>query len=173
MATATINLPVTAGVLPDGSTSNQAPQFAMRKGSETAPAKFLRSADFDAAQRESLYWSLHVPANWGSGLSARLHWMANATSGAVVWAVQVGAVTAADADTPIEHVLATASTVTTTVNTTEARRLVETVITFSSLDSLAAADELIVCVYRDGASGSDTCAVDAELLSVSLDYTTT
>lgn len=173
MATATINLPVAAGVMPDGSTNNLAPGMTRRKGSETAPAKFFLTADFDASQRESLYWTFQMPQNYASAPIVRLHWQANATSGSVVWAAQIGAVTPADTDTLVEHVLATASTATTAANTTEARRLVETTITLANLDSLAAGDEIVVCVYRDGANGSDTCTVDAELISVSLDYTTT
>lgn len=173
MTTATINLPVTAATLPDASTSNAAPGMSRRKGSETAPAKFLITADFDASTAEHLWWNFQAPQNYASAPVLRIHWMANATSGSVVWSAQLGATTAADADTPIEHVMATATSATTAANATEARRLVETTITFANLDSLAVADEVYVHLFRDAANGSDTCTVDAEVLSVSLDYTTT
>jgi len=170
---ATIVLPPPSGTLPDGSTSNLAPGFSRRKGTETAPAKFLMTADFDASSVENLWWTFTMPQNYASGPIVRLQWMANATSGSVVWGAQIGAITPADADTPIEHVLATATTATTAANTTEARRLVETTITLANLDSLAVGDLLVLRVYRDAANGSDTCTVDAELVGCSLDYTTT
>lgn len=173
MATATINFPVMAASLPDGSASNLAPQMVRVKGSETAPAKHYVTANFDAASQENLWFNFQMPANYASAPIVRLHWTANATTGNVVWGARIGAVTPADADTPVEHALAAVTTATTGVNGTEARRLVETAITLANLDSAAIADEIFLQVYRDGANGSDTCSVDAELVSISLDYVTT
>lgn len=172
MATATINLPVTAAVLPDGSANNAAPQLTRRIGSDADPKVMLVTADFDAATDEHLWWHIQVPQNYSSGGTLRLHWMANATTGSAVWGAQIGAVTPSDADTPLEHAQAAATTATTATNTTEARRLNETTIA-PSMDSAAAGDSLFILVYRDANNGSDSLSVDAELLSVSLDYTTT
>ena len=171
MATGTIQLPIAAATLPDNSTNNAAPALQVYKGTNTAPARFGLRAAFDASTDEHLWWTITVPDNYASGGTLRLLWAANATTNAVVWGASVGAVTAADADTYLEHAQATATTATTNVNTTEARRVVETTIS-PSVDSMAADDLVYVLVYRDANNGSDTCTVDAELLSVVLEYTT-
>jgi hypothetical protein len=113
-----------------------------------------------------------MPQNYASGGTVRIQWMANATTGSAVWGARVGAVTPADADTPVEHAEAAATTTTTATNTTEARRLNETTIA-PSFDSAAVGDLVFLLVYRDADNASDTLSVDAELINVSLDYTTT
>lgn len=172
MTTSAIHLSIKAASVPDGSTSNNPPIIAKQKGSETAPAKFFDAASFDPSTRNDLWWNLQVPPDWASALVIRIHWQANATSGSVVWGARVGMTTPADADTPIEHVMATAATTTTATNATEANRLNETVVTVSSLDGMAIADEMFINLYRDAANGSDTCSVAALVLSVSAEYTT-
>ncbi len=173
MATATINLPPSSGVLPDGSSGNAAPALTRRQGSESNPKKHFITADFDASTDEHLWFYFRMPANYASAPLVKILWMANATSGNVVWGSRLGAVTPADADTPIEHAEAAATTATTGVNATEARRLVETSITLANLDSVAPGDLVFLLVYRDADNGSDTCSVDTELINVALDYTTT
>lgn len=173
MATATLNLPVTTARLSDGSTSNAAPQYSLRKGSETAPAKHITTLDFDASTQENVTYQFTMPQNYASAPVLRLQWMANATAGSCVWACKLGAVTSGDADTPVEHALATAQSATTATNATEARRLNETTITITNTDSVAAGDLVFLLVYRDAANGSDTLSVDAELIHASLDYVTT
>jgi hypothetical protein len=101
-----------------------------------------------------------------------IYWQANATANAVKWQAQQGAVTAADADTVLEHAFAAAATVTTNVNTTEARRLTLSTITLTD-DSIAAGDILTVVLFRDSADAADTNTVDAEVLGVAWKYTTT
>jgi hypothetical protein len=173
MATGQIQLHVAAAALPDGSTSNTPPVLALRKGSEAAPAKFFRVAQFDASTRQDLWWAFTVPQNYASAPILRIQWFANATAGSVVWGGRIGAVTAADADTPVEHAMATATTVTTAANTTEALRLVDSTITLANLDSVAVGDLVFVNLYRDAANGSDTTTVAAEVIAASIDYTTT
>lgn len=172
MATGSISLPVKAATPPDNSTNNAAPALTIYKGTNTAPARFGVRADFDASTREHLWWTFQVPDNYASGGTFRLLWAANATTGNVVWGASVGAITATDVDTYIEHAQATATTATTGVNATEARRVIETTIA-PSMDSAAPDDYLSVLIYRDAANASDTCSVDAELLSVIFEYTTT
>jgi len=172
MAVGTIQLPIAAAQPPDGSTNNAAPALQVYKGTNTAPARFGLRAAFDASTDEHLWWTITLPDNYASGGTLRLLWAANATANAVVWAASIGAVTAADVDTYLEHAQAAATTATGNVNTTEARRVVETTIA-PATDSMAADDLVTVLVYRDANHASDTCTVDAELLSVVLEYVTT
>lgn len=172
MATGTLNLPITAALPADGSASNAAPQLVRNVGTESSPKKFFISANYDASTDEHLWWTFTMPQNYASGGTFRLQWMANATTGSTVWGARIGAVTPSDADTPLEHAEAAATTATTATNTTEARRLNETTIT-PSADSVAAGDLVFVVIYRDADNGSDTVSVDSELVNVSFDYTTT
>lgn len=171
MAVGSVLLPVAAAQPPDGTASNAAPAIQLVKGSAAAPSRFTLTAAFDAATAENLWWSFQMPANYGSGGTLRILWEANAVTGSVVWGASVGATTAADVDTPVEHAQAAAATVTTAANTTEARRLVESTITLT-MDSAAANDLVVLRVYRDAANASDTVSVDATLWSVMFDYTT-
>ena len=173
MATGTIILPIGGAVLPDGSASNAAAQFQRTKSTAAAPAAHFIELLFDPSTEESAYWSFRMPADYSSSLVAKLQWKANVTANSVVWGVQVYAVTPTDADTPNEHALATTNTATTAANTTEARRLVETSITLTNADSVAAGDFVIIRVYRDATNGSDGVTSDAELVAVSIEYTTT
>lgn len=160
-----------AAALPDGSANNLAPALMRAKGAEAAPAKHFLYLAFDAAQAESAYWTFRMPGAYASGGTLKLLWTANAIAGSVVWAAQLGAITAGDPDTPLEHALAAATSATTPVNTTEARRLVETTIVLANLDAVTAGDLVVIRVYRDGANAADTCTVDAELVAAGLDFT--
>ncbi len=171
MATSTILLPPGAAVLPDGSTSNLAPGMTRRQGTQTGAKTHFLTLDFDGGGNlEGCHYAFRLPANYTSGGVLKLLWMANATANAVKWQAEVGAITPADADTPLEHAFAAAATVTTNVNTTEARRLTESAITLT-MDSAAAGDLIELYLFRDSADGSDTATVDAELISVALEYT--
>jgi hypothetical protein len=172
VATGTIQLPVGAATLPDGSSGNAAPGIARIQGTETNPKKHFLVAAFDAAIDEHLWWQFRMPSDYASGGTAKLLWMTNtASSNSVVWGARLGAVTPADADTPVEHASAAASTTTTAGNATEARRLIETSITLANLDSVAAADLVFLLVYRDADNASDNLAADAELIQAVLEYT--
>lgn len=173
MATGTLSFQADAGTPPDGSSGNACPAFTRRQGTESNPKKHFVTADFDASTDEHLYFSFRVPANYASGPVAKLLWMANATSGNVVWVARVSATTPSDADTPVEHASAAANSVTTGVNATEARRLVESSITLTNADSIAAGDLCVLMIHRDADNGSDTCSVDAELINVAFEYVTT
>lgn len=172
MATGTIILPLTGAIPADGSASNASPEVIRVKGSATAPAPHFVEARFDAAADEHLWWVFRMPTDYASGPVVKLQWKANATANSCVWGTRLGAVTPADADTPNEHATATAQTATTATNATEARRLVETSITITNTDSVAAGDWVALLVYRDADNASDTLAVDAELCAVSLEYVT-
>jgi len=174
MATGTLILPVAGAVLPDGSTSNDPAQFIRTKSSAAAPASHFVEALFDATNEESIYiGGFRMPQDYAFSPVIKLLWKANTTSGAVTWGVMFAAITPGDADTPNEHALGSANTQNTSVNTTEARRLVETSVTITNADSVAAGDLLFIRVYRAPGDAGDTCTVDAELTAVSLEYTTT
>src|SRR5438105_3612146 len=125
-----IFLPASA-TLPDGSTSNIACGVTMRQGTQTGAKAHFSTLDFDGAGAlEGCHLQFRLPANYSSGGTLKLHWIANTTSASnVKWQAEIGAVTPADADTPLEHAYAAAATVTTGVNTTEANRLIESSIT--------------------------------------------
>lgn len=174
MATGTLQWGMNAAVPPDGSSGNAAPALSRLIGTETNPKKFLHIASFDAATDEHLHFAFRVPADYASGGDVKLLWMTNsASANNVVWGARIGAVTPADADTPVEHAEAAASTTTTAGNATEARRLIETTVTLANLDGLAAGDLATLIVYRDADNASDTLAADAELISVAFLFTTT
>lgn len=174
MATGTIPLPMAAATPPDGSASNAAPQPQRVKGSETAPAKHYLAYAFDAATDEHLWFAFRMPADYASGPVLKLLWQTNDTGAteSCVWGCRLGAVTPADADTPNEHASATAQTTTTDINTTEANRLIETSITISNADSVAAGDLVFLLIYRDADNASDDLSSDALLIAASLEYTT-
>lgn len=173
MATGSLTLLPGAGIAPDGSSGNAAPALTRRQGTESNPKKVFLTADFDASTDEHLWFTFVMPADYASGGSVDLLWMANATANAVIWGVWLHAVTADDADTPLEHANGSAaSTGTGTVNTTEARRLTKTTISIANLDSVAAGDLVFLLVFRDADNGSDTCTVDAELIAARFTYTT-
>lgn len=172
MATGTIFLSVVSSITPDGSASNAAAQVVRLQGTETSPKKHFLVAAFDAGTDEHLWWYFRVPTDYSSGGAVKISWMTNNTSGnSVVWGARLGAITPADADTPLEHAQAAASTTTTAGNATEARRLIETSITLANLDSVAAGDLAFLVIYRDADNGSDTLAADAELVTASFEYT--
>lgn len=174
MATATLQWDAWSGAPGDGSTGNAGPALLVIAGTETNPKKQLRVAAFDAATDEHLWFQFRMPADWKEGGTVRLLWMANATANACAWGARLAAVTPADADTPVEHAEAAATVVSTSVNATEARRLVESTIELGALDSVAAGDLCELLVYRDadGTAATDSLTVDAELLVVALTYTT-
>ncbi len=173
MATATVLLPPAAATLPDGSTNNLACGMSRRQGTQATRKTHFLTLDFDGAGAlECAHYVLRLPADYSSGGTLKLQWMANATTGDVKWQAQVGAITPADADTPLEHAYAAAATVTTTTNATEARRLNESSITLT-MDSAAAGDLIELVLFRDSADAADTCTVDAELATAAFEYVTT
>lgn len=171
MATGTILLPPNAAVLSDGSSNNAAPGISRRKGTDADPAKTLLTLDFDPSTDEHCHFAFRMPANYASGGSLKVGGMVNATSGDVIMAAQVAAITAADADTPLEHAKSSAATVTISANGTEARRRISGTITLN-MDSAAADDLVVITLFRDANNGSDTCSVDFELTDVAFEYTT-
>lgn len=176
MATSSIWLPCGAATLPDGSSGNAAPQIERVQGTETNPKKHLLAIRFDPSTEEFAYWSGRLPTEAAAAPTfvVDLLWtsIAAITATAVVWGSRISAITAADVDTPIEHVQAAQRTVTSNTNTTEAGRLITAQITFTNAqaDGVTAGDLMVVSISRVAASGSDTLAEDARLLGATLKY---
>lgn len=173
MATGYLELLPGAAMLPDGSTNNVGAGTTRRQGTQATRKAHFLTLDFDGAGAvEGAWWTFVLPSDYASGGSLDIFWMANATANAVKWQTQVGAITPDDADTPLEHALAAAATVTTNVNTTEARRLTKSTITLT-MDSAAGGDLIELVLFRDSADAADTATVDGEVIACIFSYTTT
>lgn len=174
MPTATIQWDAWNGSPGDGSAGNAGPALLSLVGSESNPKKLIQYAAFDPATDEHLWFQFRMPADYASGGDVKLLWMTNDASAGeeCVWGARLGAITPADADTPVEHPAAAATTVATGVDTNEPRRLIETAITLANLDTVAAGDLCYLLVYRDADNASDDLTSDAELISVAVEYVT-
>lgn len=152
----------------DGSASNAIPKWGVVAGSQTQKIQVPVVA-FDGAGSTIQYacYTTRVPVDYAAGGNLKLLWWANSMSGTVKWQIQTAAVTPADADTALEHAWGTAATLTPSVDTGEARRLVETTITMN-MDSAATGDLISFLISRDPAN--DTCTADAELVSAAFTY---
>jgi len=174
MATGSILLIPASATIPDGSTDNIGPGMGRYKGTQTGADIHYLVALYDGAGsvHESLYWTFVMPANYSSGGALKVIGTINSTTGNVaVMQAQVGAITAADTDTPLEHAFSTAATVNITANTTEARRLLSGDITLN-MDSAAAGDMVTIRLFRDPAHASDTHTSDFEFIGAEFTYTT-
>lgn len=170
MPTGSILLLPGAALLPDGSAGNLAAGITRRQGTEANPKKHFLTLDYAGVTNvEHAWWALRLPADYVSGGTLKILWMTNATTGNCKWQARVGAVTPADADTPVEHAQAAAATVTTGANGTEARRLIESTITLT-MDNAGVGDILFLTLLRDPTDAADTLTVDAEVLACTLEY---
>lgn len=172
MATSPVLLLPGNAILPDGSANNLAPAYKVLKGSQTA-AVFIPVLGFDSAGGlEGCWWEFPLPTDYLSGGTLVIFWLYNSvTAGNVKWQATLGAITPADADTPLEHAQAAAATVTTAINATEARRLLMSSITLT-MDSAAAEDWINLRLFRDSADAADTAAaVDADVMGCLFKYT--
>jgi hypothetical protein len=173
MATGTIILNPGAAVFPDGSASNAAPAMQRVKSSATAPGLYFMQLAYDASTEEWVTFQFRMPADYASAPAAVVQWKAaSATSGAVVWDVRVAAVTTGDSTDVDAKGFGAANTATGTAPAT-AGYLVDTSVTLTNADSVAAGDFVVIRVARAAANGSDTATGDAELVQVALTYTTT
>ena len=130
---------------------------------------------YDAATDEAAFWLVRA-ISYGSGnVTVTIDWYADtATSGDVVWEVQLAAITP-DTDTQDVETksLATANTVTDTHLGTTGQRLHRATVTVSNLDSLAANDDVWVRVARDANNASDTLTGDAIIVLAAMAYSDT
>lgn len=155
---------------------------------EPAAAQFLASAfpgtskkgtnfpvyglAYDAATDEAAFWVFRA-VNYGSGnVTVAIDWYADtATSGDVIWEVQLAAITP-DSDTQDVETksLATLNNVTDTHLGTTGQRLHRASVTVSNLDSLASGDDVWIRIARDANNASDTLTGDAIVALVTVSY---
>jgi hypothetical protein len=167
-------LPIGAARVPDGSASNLAPAITSVKSSASAPSPYFLQAAFDAAGTEQIMWSLRAPTNYASGPVLKVQWKAAAVTGDVRWEGRLAAFTPGTDSTSLDaKAFAAANNATTTAGATTAQRVVETSITLTNADSIAAGDFAVVYLARLGADGADTMSGDALVVAAALDYTTT
>ena len=124
---------------------------------------------FDAAADETAYWQMIAPAGLtGTWVAVISVIMASATSGNLVFAVAVEAVTAADAvDLDAATSFDTANVSAATAVPGTAGYLLQISITLTNMDSVAAADYLRISLMRD-VDPNDSAAGDAHVLGVEI-----
>lgn len=167
MATGTILLPILAAVgdptLPPG--------LAFASGTNRPYLTFDGTANI-----EKCIWTFRMPADYASGLTAKIQWSGSAsvtTSHTVQWSVFVMALTpdvdgAADTDSyDAENV------VSDDILGTTAKRIQEASLALTNNDSVAAGDYVAIRLLRDYTDAADDLAEDAWLWGLALEYTTT
>jgi len=168
MATATIILPVQAakltGILVSSATVAQGAGIDGGDGAW----KLL----FDTTTAEGAVWQFKMPSNFASGLTAvNQYSMASATGGTLSLGMSVAAIADGedvDAD-PASFDTMNTSAATAVQNSSN---FVDTVTTVIATDDSVSADELVF--YKlERRVDLDSALGDAELLSVTLQYTTT
>jgi hypothetical protein len=172
IATGSILLPPGAAILPDGTATNAAPAIQRVKSSASAPAPYFLQLAFDASTEEWASFQFQMPADYASSPVAKLHYkMASATTGDVVWVVQIAAVSDGDSTDVDAKAFGTANSGTVTVPGT-AGFLDIASITLTNADTVAAGDFVVVRVARDADAAGDTATGDAELVAAAIQYTT-
>lgn len=129
---------------------------------------------FDPGTDETAQWTRIAPSGLdvGGNQTAYIYWRADtATSGNVIWAVQVEAVTPDDAlDTDAASSFAAVQTVTDAAPGTAGYVTRAAIpLTVAQADSLAAGDKFRIRIARDANNASDTMAGDAEILGAEWD----
>ena len=132
---------------------------------------------FDSATDEICYLEFRLPENYASAPVLKgIFSMASSTSGNVLWAAQVWAITPGDAADIDAELYDTVNTDAEAVPAT-AGYADEFAITLTNADSMAAGDIVRIKLYRNASNVSDTATPsgDAELRpgTIVLEYTTT
>lgn len=127
---------------------------------------------FDAAVEEFVYFFFRATSYGSGNLTLLLDWYADtASSGNVVWAAQLAAITPDTDSGDIEtKAFGTAQTVTDSHLGTTNQRLHRASLTISNLDSIAANDWCCLRVYRDADDAQDTMTGDCLLSLATLTY---
>lgn len=128
---------------------------------------------FDASTTESALWQFKMPDNYASAPVAVIQYsMASATADKVDWEVEVMAVAdGEDIDSASFDSVNEVGGGTTVPGTAG---FVDTIsIALANNDSVAADELVIIRVNRDHDDGDDTATGDAELLTLTIEYTTT
>lgn len=173
MATGTIQLPIGAAAMPDGTTSNLGPGITRRKSSATAPGPYWLEAAFDASNDEWLVWHFVMPADYSSSPVMKVNYkMASATANDVMIDGRLAAITSGDSTDGDAKAFGSANTTTQTVAGTAGYEKTIS-LTLTNADSVAAGDDVSAYLARVGSNGSDTATGDMEVTMVWIEYTTT
>ena len=116
------------------------------------------------------HFTFRMPADFASTLALIIHYKAGTNTGAVVWGCDVMAASEDELITTDSY--DTANTVTDTVPATTGNLGIVS-LSLTNADSVAAGDWVAIRVYRDGDNGADTLANIADIVALSLTYTTT
>lgn len=164
-------------LLPNGAVLDDTvpPEVTVVESTGTGTARRYYAA-FDAAADEILYWSFILPADYTAGsLVLNISWYANSTTANAdaIWAADMSCTTEGDADSMLEDAAGSTNTASENVNTTEANRLINTVLTLSNTDSGAPGDYCTLRFFRDaddsvGDADNDGLSTDAKLLAIRL-----
>lgn len=128
---------------------------------------------FDDTTDEIIHWTFRLPENYASAPILKLQYsMASATSGNVIVACQVMAVSDGDAQAVDSDSYDTVNTSSATAVPATAGYMDEISLTLTNADSVAAGDWVALKMSRDANHASDTAAGDLELIAASLEYTT-
>jgi len=129
---------------------------------------------FDDTTQEYMQWAFRMPANYASAPLLKVQYaMASATTGNVEFECQIMAVSDGDSANIDTDSYDTANSNSASVPAT-AGHLDEISITLNNDDSLAANDYIRIKLSRDADDATnDTATGDAEVVAVTLEYTTT
>lgn len=164
-------LTVQGAVLDDGAP----PDISIVESTGTGTPRFY-VADFDPSTDQIMYWNFVVPSDMAAGdWLLVVNWFTNDTGANedAIWATQVAAITEGDADTPLEHAAGTYNSASENCNSTEANRLIQTTITITNTDSVAAGDQVQLRFWRDaddssGDADNDGLSSDARFINARL-----
>lgn len=123
----------------------------------------------DSGTKIGAFAVVPVPKNYVGSPKIGIRWKANATTGDVVWDVDIRSIAVNEPGDPSSF--QESLTVTDTADAT-ARDLNDAEVSVTAAN-LAVDDSLFIAISRDGASGSDTLAASAELLDAWLEYSDT
>jgi hypothetical protein len=173
MPTGTVVLPTGAALPPDNSAGNEPAGIVVAKSSAAAPTPHFLQLLFDAAVDEMVSWSFRMPQDYASAPSLKVQYkMASATSGNVIIACDIMAVSDGDSQDVDADAFGTINTSAATTVPATAGYLDEISLTLTNNDSLVAGDFVLVHLSRDANNAGDTAAGDMEVVAVSLEYTT-
>lgn len=140
------------------------------KSSAATPTPHFSVGSYDASVKNVLQWKDRMPADYSSGLVAKVQWHSTGAADAVVWACYLAAMTPAT-DRIDNKAFAAVNQATGSVHAT-ANTVVETSITMTNADSVAAGDLIIVSLWRLPGDAADTSAALALFDVLALEYQT-
>jgi hypothetical protein len=126
--------------------------------------------DFDAGAIEYAQAMTIMPSNWNSGtISANFYWTATGSSGAVVW--RIGAKIFCETMARIgPTVIGTAQSVTDTLLAANDMHISSNTPAVTITGSNSTTNAVVYEISRNATDGSDTLAVDAQLLGVKINF---